>query len=106
MGILQGIMEAWGMDRPSLHVARSSPLFDAFGRLRVGELETLFDTKLSYGKLPILWDEVVSANASSTHVEVDSCVNMTVTANNAYVIRQTRHRWNWHPVPDLQLRVV
>lgn len=97
MGILQGIMEAWGMDRPSLHVARSSPLFDAFGRLRVGELETLFDTKLSYGKLPLLWDEVVSANASSTHVEVDSCVNMTVTANNAYAIRQTRQRWNYQP---------
>lgn len=97
MGIINGIMEAWGISRPSLHVSRSSPLFDAFGRLRVGQLETLFDSKLSYGKLAILWDEVISANATSTHVEVDSCVNMAVTANAAYVIRQTRQRWNYQP---------
>ena len=87
----------WGPGRPSLHVARNSPIFDAFGRLRMSTLETLFDSKLSFGKLAILWDEVISANASSTHVEVDSCVNMEVTANNAYVIRQTRQRWNYQP---------
>lgn len=87
----------WGPQRPTPHLSRTSPLFDAFGRLRVGQLETLFDSKLSYGKLPILWDEAVSANASSTHVEADSCVNMAVTANNAYAIRQTRQRWNYQP---------
>ena len=82
---------------PSTHLSRSTPLFDAFGRLRVGQLETLFDSKLSYGKLPILWNEAVSANASSIHVEVDSCVNMAVTANGAFAIRQTRQRWNYQP---------
>lgn len=78
------VFTEWGSGRPTLHLSRTSALFDAFGRLRVGQLETLFDSKLSYGKLPILWDEVVSANASSTHVEVDSCVNMAVTANGAF----------------------
>lgn len=91
------VFAPWGPQRPTPHLSRTSPLFDAFGRLRVGQLETLFDSKLSYGKLPILWDEVVSANASSTHVEVDSCVNLAVTANNAYAIRQTRQRWNYQP---------
>ena len=91
------VFTEWGPGRPTPHLSRTSTLFDAFGRLRVGQLETLFDSKLSYGKLPILWDEVVSANASSTHVEVDSCVNMAVTANGAYAIRQTRQRWNYQP---------
>lgn len=97
MSIISGIMETWGRLSPSMRLSRTSPLFDAFGRLRVGQLETLFDSKLSYGKLPILWDEVISANASSTHVEVDSCVQMAVTANGAHVIRQTRQRWNYQP---------
>lgn len=96
-GIISSIMESWGIRSPSMHVSRTSPMFDAFGRLRVGELETLFDSKLSFGKLPLLWDEVVSANASSTHVEVDSCVNLATTANGAYAIRQTRQRWNYQP---------
>lgn len=72
MGIISGIMETWSLMRPSLRPSRTSPLFDAFGRLRVGQLETLFDSKLSYGKLPILWDEVVSANASSITTAIDT----------------------------------
>lgn len=83
--------------RPSHKLNRASALFDAFGRLRVSDVSPLFDSKLSLGKLPLYWDEVTSANASSTHVEVDSCVNMTVTTNGAYAIRQTRQRWNYQP---------
>ena len=87
----------WSQQSPSHKLSRSSTLFDAFGRLRIADMDTLFDSKLSYSKLPELWDEVVSANASSTHVEVDSCVQLTVTANNAYALRQTRQRWNYQP---------
>lgn len=92
------ISTAWDNNsRPSRKINRASALFDAFGRLRVSGIETIFDSKLSIGKLSLYWDEVVSANASSLHVEVDSCVNMTVTANGAYAIRQTRQRWNYLP---------
>lgn len=92
------ISTAWDNNsRPSRKLNRASALFDAFGRLRVADVSPLFDSKLSLGKLPLYWDEVVSANASSLHVEVDSCVNMTVTANGAYAIRQTRQRWNYQP---------
>lgn len=87
----------WGTYRPAHHLDRASASFDAFGRLRVSTPDTIFDSKLSFGKLPVYWDEVVSANATSTHVEVNACVDMTVSANNAYVIRQTRQRWNYQP---------
>lgn len=91
------ISAPWSASRPSQRLDRTSPLFDPFGRVRVCDMETLFDSKLSFGKLSAYWDEVVTANATSTHVEVDSCVNMAVSANNAYVIRQTRQRWNYQP---------
>ena len=92
------VAEAWQPGtNPALKLRRSSALFDAFGRFRVSGVETLFDSKLSFGKLPLFWDEVVSANASSTHVEVDSCVNLSVSANGAFAIRQTRQRWNYLP---------
>lgn len=96
---MSGLLEtAWNNNsRPSPKLNRASALFDAFGRLRVSGVETIFDSKLSIGKLSLYWDEVVSANASSLHTEVDSCVNMTVTANGAYAIRQTRQRWNYLP---------
>lgn len=91
------VSRPWSPRFPSHKLDRSSPLFDAFGRLRTSTIETIFDSKLSFGKLTEYWDEVVSANASSTHIDVNSCVNMSVTANGAYVIRQTRQRWNYQP---------
>lgn len=41
------VFSEWGQGRPTLHLSRTSTLFDAFGRLRVGQLETLFDSKSS-----------------------------------------------------------
>lgn len=88
----------WGTTRPENRLDRSAAMFDAFGRLRVSNPDTVFDSKLSYGKLSVFWDEVVSgAGASATHVEVDSCVRMQVSSAGEYVIRQTRQRWNYQP---------
>ncbi len=67
---------------------------DAFGRLRVSNPVTLFDSKLLYDKAPLFWDESetdVSGNAASTHVAADSLVTMHVEAGDT-IIRQTRQR--------------
>lgn len=88
----------WSRFRPSEKVDRGSASLDAFGRMRVCNPDTVFDSKLSYGKLPAFWDELISGTgASSTHVEVDSCVRMVVGADGDRVIRQTRQRWNYQP---------
>ena len=70
---------------------------DAFGRLRVSQPVSLIDSKQLYGKGVNIFDEVVTANATSVHVSGDSLVNMTTNANGAYVIRQTPLRFNYQP---------
>jgi hypothetical protein len=69
---------------------------DAFGRLRVGIPQTLFDSKLLYDKAPFVFDEVISSG-SSTFVPGDSLVVMSTSAASGYVIRQSSSRFNYQP---------
>lgn len=73
-----------------------SGAIDAFGRLRVATPYTLFESKQLYDKDTgkVIWDEVISGGTS---VWSDSAVNMSVTTNNQYVIRQTKMRFNYQP---------
>ena len=100
---MTSVSRPWSAARPSEHLDRAVTAFDAFGRLRISTPDTIFDSKLSFGKLGIFWDEAVSANASSTHNSENSCVDMTVSANGAYAIRQTRQRWNYQPGKSMLL---
>lgn len=71
---------------------------DAFGRLRVSEPATLFDSQLQYDKQPLLWDEKTAGSGSSTHVPNESSVEMDVTtANGDSVIRQTYEYFRYQP---------
>lgn len=69
---------------------------DAFGRLRVGIPQTLFDSKMLYDKLPFVYDEKINSGAS-TFVPGDSLVTMTTSAASGYVIRQSTSRFNYQP---------
>lgn len=69
---------------------------DAFGRLRVGIPQTLFDSKMLYDKLPFVYDEEVNSG-SSTFVPGDSLVVMSTSAVSGYVIRQSTSRFNYQP---------
>jgi len=66
---------------------------DAFGRLRVSEPYTLFNSKMTTGKNPEYWDEIVNATSTSTHASADAQVTMTVAASGDYAIRQTKQRF-------------
>jgi hypothetical protein len=70
---------------------------DAFGRLRVSNPRTLFDSKQIYNKQPQTFDEVLSGSATSVHVKDDSLVLMSTTATNSFVIRQTPIHFNYQP---------
>lgn len=74
-----------------------SAITDAFGRIRVANPETLFESKLPTGKGPINWDELLTSGGTSTHVSADACVNMAVAANGDAVTRQTWRRFNYQP---------
>jgi len=77
-----------------------SGAIDAFNRLRTAQPYTIFDSKQLYDKDPnnIVWDEVTSGGGeTSTHSTINAAVTMTVAANNEYVIRQTKMRFNYQP---------
>ncbi len=70
---------------------------DAFGRLRTGTIVTLLDYKFLYDKQPLLYDEKLTGTGTSTFVTNGSVVNMTVTATNDRVVRQSRQYVSYEP---------
>lgn len=69
---------------------------DAFGRQRVSQPFTFFDSVLRYSKNPELWNETVSGG-TSTHLPNESSVQMTVTASGQTILRRTRKRFPYQP---------
>lgn len=74
-----------------------SASIDAFGRWRVSNVQTLFDSKLLHDKNPLSWDEETNGTGSSVHSTTDARVRMSVSSNGDYVIRQTKNRFNYQP---------
>lgn len=68
---------------------------DAFGRLRVSQINQLFDAKHLNNKLSILFNEEVNGTATSIFDNANSCINMNVSSNNDYSIRQSYMRFNY-----------
>ena len=79
----------------------SGTLTDAFGRLRVSEPLTLFDSQHRYvenGK----WATANNGTSNVQHVVAESSINMNVgTANNDYVYRETRRVFAYQPGKSL-----
>ena len=72
--------------------------YDAFGRLRVSDPVTIFDSQLQYDKQPLLWLEKTAGSASSTHLSDESAVDMDVTTSASdSIIRQTREYMRYQP---------
>lgn len=78
---------------------------DAFGRQRVSNPVTLFDSKQLHHKGPRFWDEETSGGSeTSIHSSGDASVTMTVTASSGeYVVRQTNMRFNYQPGKSQQI---
>lgn len=75
------------------------PALDSFGRLRVSEPVTLFNSKQLHDKLPTDWDEATSGSgATSVHSSAAARTRMAVSDTTAGgVIRQTFRRFNYQP---------
>jgi hypothetical protein len=70
---------------------------DAFSRLRVATPETLFDSKILFGKRALFWDEVLTATGTSTYDADRATVVLEVPASGDKVIRQTKEFFNYQP---------
>jgi len=76
--------------------AADSPSIDAFGRWRVSEPTTLFDSKQLFDKDPIFWDEAITGSGgTSTHSPYTASTVMAVGTSAATVVRQTFERFNY-----------
>lgn len=74
-----------------------TPSIDAFDRLRVSDPTGLFESTLTYDKQLLLWNEVVTGTASSTHLPNESAVRMRVLTNGDSVVRQTKDYFRYQP---------
>lgn len=80
--------------------AQDTMSIDAFGRWRVSEPYTIFDSKQMLDAQPLFWDDqqISGGSTSSTHVPASACTRMLVAANTAgNRTRQTFMRFNYQP---------
>jgi hypothetical protein len=70
---------------------------DAFGRLRVGEAFTIFDSKLVFDSQDLHWDELTTGNGASAHIANNACQRLTTNGSGDTVIRQTKRYFNYQP---------
>lgn len=72
---------------------------DAFGRYRISQPQTLFDSKLLVADNPLYWnDQQTSGTATSTYSATN--VSVTIAVNNLTAgtrVRQTKRRFNYQP---------
>ena len=83
----------------STAVSADSASAGAFGRLRVGNPLTLWDSQFQYGKCPTLLEEDTGgAGSVATHLPNESAIEFSVdTGATDYVFRQTRNYLRYKP---------
>ncbi len=92
--------------RPVLIYVADSPAFDAFGRLRVSEPQSLFNSKQIFDNAPGLWDDSEESGSSttSTHSVNGASSTMGVAATAAGKrTRQTFRRFNYETGKSMQV---
>jgi len=71
--------------------------FDAFGRLRVSNPETIFDSKMVYDDQPLFWSEAATGGATAgVWSATNACVTLSAGASQTNV-RQTKRYFNYQP---------
>jgi hypothetical protein len=76
-------------------------LVDAFGRLRVSEPFTLFESQHRYTEND-KWSTVTASGGSTTHVSAESAINMSVTTTTgSKVIRESKRVMPYQPGKSL-----
>lgn len=80
--------------------AADSPSIDAFGRWRVSNPETIFDSKQLYDSAPLFWDdqETSGGGTGTAHSVAEAATTISVGATTAGTrVRQTFMRFNYQP---------
>lgn len=78
-------------------ITPSGPAFDAFGRLRVSNPQTVFDSKLVNDNQPLYWAQTLIGGATATWIQPDACERLVTPVAGASAVRQTKRYFNYQP---------
>ena len=72
---------------------------DAFGRVRVSDPATLFDSQHQYTSQPLYWGEQATGTGTSTHLPNEASVRLSTggTASGAKMYRRTKAYFRYQP---------
>lgn len=87
--------------RTQIEIA-NSPSADAFGRMRVSNTVTLFDSKQLYDSQELFWSTKIISGSSISHSALRASTTLTaVSSSGSYVFRQTKQRNFYQPGKSL-----
>jgi len=82
----------------ALLVSLPAPAGDAFGRQRVSDPVSIFDSQFEYNAQPILWESYTTASASISHSTASSSCQLNVsTTSGSQALLQTRQYHRYQP---------
>lgn len=77
---------------------------DAFGRARISEPHTLFDSSLRYSKQTNLWYEATTGGASTSYLTNESSLSLIVnTSSGDTALRRTKRNMPYQPGKSLMI---
>lgn len=72
-------------------------LIDAFGRQRVSNIVTIFDSKQTSDNQALYWNTVTTGTGAAVYDAANACTVLSTAAPGDSVIRQTYRRFNYQP---------
>ena len=86
-----------------LKVGPDSGRVDAFGRQRVSEPFTLFDSTMRFDERTDQWFTALAGGGAVTYLPNQSSLSMAVTTNGDSVLRRSKKRFPYQPGKSLQI---
>lgn len=72
-------------------------IVDAFGRLRVSNPTSVFDSKQIYDNGPLLFSEFTQGSGTVSYDPLKSCSTLAITPSGGRALRQTKRYLNYQP---------
>jgi hypothetical protein len=85
----------------SANIALAAETTDAFGRLRVSNPLTLFDSSFRYGDRPDAWNTALTGTATAAYNANKRVIGLGVSQNGDSVIRETKYCYTYQPGKSL-----
>lgn len=91
--------------QPSAALLQSAQNLDAFGRMRVSNTKTLFDSVHSYNLSPFFWDEITATGGTVAYTSNANKAVLTCTASDgSRAVHQTHNYLRYQPAKSQYIK--